>query len=49
MASSTPTKKSVDSVLMKLAVGFGSFIAMVWAVEFFRVPHRFFDEPDAIN
>lgn len=49
MASSTPTKRSVDSVLLKLAVGFGSFIAMVWAVEFFRVPHRFFDEPDAIN
>ena len=49
MASPTPAKKRADSILMKSAIGFGSFIALVWAVELFRVPHRFFNEPDDIN
>ena len=49
MSPTTPTKKSADSVLLKLGVGFATFLVLVWLVEFFRVPHRFFNEPDEIN
>ncbi|MBI3886096.1 MAG: hypothetical protein HY302_10250 [Opitutae bacterium] len=49
MPSPPPTKKSADSVLTKLAAGFSFFIALVWVVEFARVPHLFFGEPNEVN
>ena len=49
MTPTTPTKKSADLILLKLGGGFATFLVLVWLVEFLRVPHRFFDEPDEIN
>ena len=49
MPSPPPTKNSADSVPRRTALGFAIFLTLVWAVEFSKIPHRFFDEPDEIN
>lgn len=49
MSSPAPSKKSADSVPRRTAIGFVFFLTLVWTVEFTKIPHRFFDEPDVIN
>ena len=41
-----PKSKSVDPVLRRLAIGFSTIIVLCWVVEFARIPHRFFGEPN---
>ena len=45
----TPTKKSVESILAKEAVGFSLIIVLSWVTKFFHVPHLLFNEPVAFN
>jgi hypothetical protein len=48
MASPTPTKQSVNSVLKQEAIAFSVILLLIWITEFAKIPHRFFGEPDQI-